>query len=395
MLPVAAIFGLTANQAIFAALFGALVAPLAFAIARRYTGSFRVQLLLTAFAVFGTQLWSSAANGSGWQFTHTTAVVFVFAAIYVTVVLRNPLLAGAFVGAAFMCRPSTIFVGLMPLIAFSDRWWIASTGRALWQRVRLRPLIELALGVAPFLLLTAWLNYMRFGTPFESGYGLAEETRSPEGIALLPYGTLSPFYMFRHITTFFEQMPNFATHGSFIWPNWAGLAPWLVSPPIFYGMFLHLKRYRPVALMAAVAIGISCALIFGAGLASSLGLTSFRLAAIPLGLHLWAFWILIILAAGLAIAKRDVLAVACWAAIIPTVIIDWSAPLTGWTQFGYRYSLDFIPLLWLLVVLAVRGPIRWHHKILIGVAFLVNTWGVLWILKFAPANLFGWTWVSF
>ena len=31
----------------------------------------------------------------------------------------------------------------------------------------------------------------------------------------------------------------------------------------------------------------------------------------------------------------------------------------------------------------------------VGVAILVNMWGVLWIYQFAPQQLFGWTWVSF
>jgi hypothetical protein len=91
---------------------------------------------------------------------------------------------------------------------------------------------------------------------------------------------------------------------------------------------------------------------------------------------------------------HDRLALAAWAATIAIVMFNWMFAATGWAQFGYRYGLDFMPFLWLLVVLAVRR-LRWYHAVLIGASILVNLWGVLWIYKFAPANLFGWTWVSF
>ena len=75
--------------------------------------------------------------------------------------------------------------------------------------------------------------------------------------------------------------------------------------------------------------------------------------------------------------------------------IDWLFAATGWAQFGYRYGLDFMPFLWLLVVIAIGRRLRWYHAGLIGLAVLINLWGVLWIDKFDQMHLFGWTWVSF
>jgi hypothetical protein len=84
---------------------------------------------------------------------------------------------------------------------------------------------------------------------------------------------------------------------------------------------------------------------------------------------------------------------ACWAAILPIALADFTFAATGWAQFGYRYSLDFLPFVFLLVVLAVPR-LRGYHLPLIAASVLVNAWGVLWILKFAPGELFGWTWVG-
>jgi len=60
----------------------------------------------------------------------------------------------------------------------------------------------------------------------------------------------------------------------------------------------------------------------------------------------------------------------------------------GWVQFGYRFSLDFIP--WALVLVAL-GMQRIRTSLvaaiagaLIGVSILVNLWGVVW------GNVLGW-----
>ena len=61
---------------------------------------------------------------------------------------------------------------------------------------------------------------------------------------------------------------------------------------------------------------------------------------------------------------------------------------TGWTQFGYRYAVDFYPFLTLLTILGVsQAGLKRYHWLLLAFGILVNLWGVLWINKFG--------WVSF
>ena len=392
--PLAFLFGLTVNQTLVSAFIGALTAPIAFGITRRFSKHLPTQLALTVLALFGTQFFYSAADGSVWHFAHTTAVFFTFAAIYATVVARQPLLAGALVGAAFMCRPTEILAGLFPLVAFSDVWLPHEPGVSLVRRLRLRPLIELAAGVAPFVLLTMVLNALRFGSPFETGYSYSEQIYQLSSRGTYVYGIFDPRYMARHVQVFWEQMPIFATTGAFVWPSWAGLAMWATSPPLFYGLFVHLRRFRRSALLLGLAVATICGLLLSSALWMGLDLSTFTPTSAPLGLHLAPFWILVGAAITLAIGTRDRLVVACWAAIIPIVVVNWLFAATGWAQYGYRYGLDFMPFLWLLVVLAVRR-VQWHHALLIGLAVVINLWAVLWIFKFAPAELFGWTWVSY
>ena len=394
LVPLVAIFGLSASQVLVSALVGALTAVVVYAIARHFTSDTRTQLGLTVLAIFGTQLFYSAPDGSVWHFAHTTAVFFLFGAIYATVVLRSPLLAGALVGAAFMCRPTTILAGLFTIVAFSDMWLVHKPGARPWDRLRLRPLVELAAGVAPFIALTLVLNALRFGNPFETGYAFSEQVHQVHLRHVYEHGIFDFSHIARHMPVFWEQMPIFATQPPFVRPSWAGMAVWLTSPALLIGLFVHLRRNSSVARLAALAIAAAGAFILAVAVTRDLGLDTLTAASVPLGLHLWPFWILIGLAVGMAIGLGDRLVVACWAAIIPIAVLNWTFAATGWAQFGYRYSLDFLPFLVLLVMVAVPRLRPWHVA-LIGVSVVVNLWGVLWIFKFAPAELFGWTWVSF
>jgi hypothetical protein len=56
---------------------------------------------------------------------------------------------------------------------------------------------------------------------------------------------------------------------------------------------------------------------------------------------------------------------------------------TGFAQFGYRFAVDFYPILTFLTIKGVaRTGLKKIHWILLFVGILVNLWGVLWINKF-------------
>lgn len=393
LVPLVLIFGFNVSQTLISALVGALTAVIVYAIARRFSADLRTQLAVTVMAMFGTTLWYAAADGGVWYFAHATAVMFLFAAIYATVNMRNALLAGVFIGAAFMCRPSTIIGGLFPLVAFADMWFVSGPGVPILRRLRLRPLAALAIGLAPFLVLTGIVNVLRFNNTFETGYSLSEQIYQTNLAYIYNHGIFDLSYVTRHIAVVFEYTPIVSGQGSFVWPSWGGLALWITSPALLLGFFVHLRRNTTVALLGALSLVLAGAVILVASFAQRLGLSSWNTADLPLGVHLLPFWLLIGLAIALAVGLRDRLAVAAWAAIVAIAIADWTFAATGWSQFGYRYALDFMPFLWLLAVMAIPR-VRRYHLVLIGAAVLVNLWGVLWIFRFAPAQVLGWTWVG-
>ncbi|MGE5446419.1 MAG: hypothetical protein ACM3SR_17790 [Ignavibacteriales bacterium] len=94
-------------------------------------------------------------------------------------------------------------------------------------------------------------------------------------------------------------------------------------------------------------------------------------------------------------AGRNKLALACWSAIIPIALLEFTHGGVGWMQFGYRFAVDFYPFLLILTALGMNSASRtdsnltWEHKLLICLSILVNLWGVLWINKFGWASLWG------
>lgn len=51
---------------------------------------------------------------------------------------------------------------------------------------------------------------------------------------------------------------------------------------------------------------------------------------------------------------------------------------TGWWQFGYRFSLDFMMILMLLLAITAPGKLSWPFKSLVVLSILVNFWGMVW-----------------
>jgi hypothetical protein len=127
------------------------------------------------------------------------------------------------------------------------------------------------------------------------------------------WGLFSTHYLPRNLTVFFLSLPWIIQSNPFIRITRHGLALWFTSPNL-----------------------------------------------------LWGLWP----------KKPDSTIVALWAAVLPTALCTLLYQNTGWVQFGYRFSLDYLPLLFVLVALSRRR---------FGVAFLscavfailVNTFGAV------------------
>ncbi len=138
-------------------------------------------------------------------------------------------------------------------------------------------------------------------------------------------GIFSITYIPRHLKVIFTSLPKFLNGFPYLEPSWGGLAIWITTPAFIYALF-----------------------------------AGFR--------------------------KKEV--IFSWTSIILIALVDFSHGSTGFAQFGYRFAVDFYPLIFFLVVEAIsKKKITWHHWLLLSISILVNFWGVIWINKFG--------WVSF
>ncbi|HML95300.1 MAG TPA: hypothetical protein PKC29_07700 [Thermodesulfobacteriota bacterium] len=191
---------------------------------------------------------------------------------------------------------------------------------------RLRPVLPFSAGAAIFVLVNFVYNYVRFGSPFDVAYTLHTISAAKEKVSpWFDQGLFSLSYVKYHLYTFLLEPPYFMDKWPYVVPSMTGLSVFITTPAFLLVPFAGVKRR---------------------------------------------------------------LALASWAAIIPTAFLIFIKSGTGWTQFGYRYALDFYPFLLMLTFLGTGGRLRWYHKALIILSVLVNLWGVLFINKFEWYKLY-------
>jgi hypothetical protein len=405
LMPFVAIWGLDVNQTVISVLLGAVTAVLVYLVTRKMTDRVAVQALYTVLFMFGTIFWYTAANGGVWFFSHTAAVMFLFLAIYAALVPRNALLAGSGLGAAFLSRNDSAWAVIFLLIMFSDQSLRWTGDRPLWKRVELKPLLLIAAGALPFVLFSFWFNYARFEDVFDSGYTHSEQVYQPQLAYIYEgYELFDVSYVQRHVPVIFESMPVFKNDPPYIIPYGFAMAIWATTPAFLYALFAGVRNKW---LIAGLGLGLAAATLATLWTAASrgwdLGPFDAELTGSWLFIPNWwkfvPFWAGIAVGIGaavwLAVRERELLAIACWATIVPIALTNFVFAATGWTQFGYRYALELYPFLFLLTMKGMGAELKWHHMLVTAMSVVVNLWAILWIYQFGPARTFGWQWFEF
>ena len=150
-----------------------------------------------------------------------------------------------------------------------------------------------------------------------------------KGYALIPgifdepwyqKGLVNPAYIPEHLKIIFLSMPKVIEKFPYIIPSWGGLAIWITTPAFMLSLLAPIRQ---------------------------------------------------------KIVKLS------WSAIFLISLIIFSHGGTGFTQFGYRYAVDFYPFLILLTLIgAKRIKNKKIYTFLVFLGIIVNLWGVLWINKF-------------
>lgn len=399
MLPWIAAFGLTSmNSVWFSTLFGVLnvvlLARILDELAARHwiTLSVGGRVWLLALFAFGYLHWQVAIEGSVWFLSHTCCVTFVALAVFLALKCERPWLPALALALAIWGRPTVIFT--WPLLAgivaqkFLDRAtaadpcagrdtpddsYVRHGGRTLQSadrtlprsffRLLLTPLLFRwsALSAIPLLVSIAgmaWYNHARFQNVFDFGY--ARQKISAEVMSDLARGQFHIAHLPRNLHALLFGAPRwYEPENHPDWhlplPNDKGMSLVLTTPALLYVFRLRPRRRRGDAASPIQSSEIQSPQNAAASPTQSLCDQPIQSAPPP-----------------------RVFVSSAWLAIAITLVPLLLYYNTGWRQFGYRFSLDFILPLMILLAAAVGMKTTRCLRTLILFGVFVNAWGVIW-----------------
>lgn len=319
LLPWVAVSGVTqVNTVLFAAVMGAINVALAFLLLQALARRGWTQLSLSD-NVWLTILWG--VGSVQWYMSTQGTVWFVSQICTVTFMLLAAWLV--------VSKRSPLLAGCALALAVLGRPnvalfypFLAGVGLELIQaeqktRNFRRWLRWCMLALAPLIvsaLLLLGYNYARFQNIWDFGYAHADAAPQVAGDLTL-YGQFNLCYVPHNLWAMLLSGPTWESRSQTISPNPEGMSLLLTTPALIY-----LLRVR----------------------------------------------------------KRSPLVIGAWVAVTMLMLPLVTYYNTGWVQFGYRFSLDFMtPLLVLLAVGASQRTDRLLRCLILG-GVLINAWGVWW-----------------
>lgn len=324
MLPGVLAAGRGAGDVLPTLLAGALILPLAMLVLRRLAAAGlsartpREDLWLVAMLAFGSVLFFSAVQGKVWYTAHVVGVVLALVYAWASIEAARPVIAGIALGAAALTRTSMAF--MFPLFVL-EAWRVAARDAAaagddaVARRQRfVRTLARFAAPVVAFAVVGMLYNHARFGSPLEFGHTyLALGNHQPvyQQTQIEQWGLAHYHYLSRNLAVALTGLPELLPRPPWIQISGHGLALWVTTPALLLLLWPREKNALHRALWLTTA-----------------------LVALPSLLYM----------------------------------------NSGWFQFGYRFSLDYV--VFLVMLLAIGGrPLTRTVKGLILAGIVINAFG--------------------
>jgi hypothetical protein len=319
MLPGAAISGRAGNDVIPTLLIAALILPLALATLRRLAQaglskrSLGDDLWLVATLAFGTVLFFTAVQGKVWYTAHVVGVALALAYAWASIEARHPIVAGLALGAAALTRTAMAFM----VILFVCEAWRIHGGLAAWRADR-KPMIRalarslLVFGAPIVAFAIAGMAYNLVRFGSPTEFGHSY-LEVRQQLQIEQFGLASYHYLARNLAVAFTLLPELSSRAPYVQISGHGLALWVTTPIL---VFLLWPR------------------------------------------------------------ERNALHRTLWLCVVAVALPSLLYQNSGWVQFGYRFSLDYIVLLILLLAIGGR-PLSRFAKLLIIAGIAINLFGAL------------------
>jgi hypothetical protein len=325
LMPWVAIWGLSTNQVIVSMLVGAVAVGFFWIAVTQLGWSLRFRIAMTVLVAFGTNFWWVTNTGSVWMLAHVSAVFFLMAALVETTSKNRPWLVALLVGLAGLSRLPVFLT--FPFFAYTVVWK-TDARRAIIRRLAIFAGVLAVMG-GLYLLYT----YGEYGS-LSLGYERGQFVNEP----LFSKGLFSLSYIPRQLNAILFQGPVFSDNFLSFKPSWAGTGLFFTTPGLLY------------MLSAA-----------------------FKPSWVGMGLFFTTPALLYMFSATL----KDKLALAALGGLVLTSIPMLTYGVTGFLQFGYRFSLDILPFMVILVASGMRYRLSWLKIAVIVLSVGINLWGTL------------------
>ena len=272
----------------------------------------RDNTILTFLYGFATNVLWCSILGQVWFTALIVGATFTFLYLFAAIDTRHPLLAGLFLGCAMASRTPLAF----SFVFFA--WFLffpnGRLRRGDWGEMFKKGVL-FSIPILAIGVWLMWMNQVRYANPFEFGHTYLAGGRRP---STLNYGLFNYHFLSKNLTAALTMLPRLQPYEPYVIISKHGMSLFVTSPFLVY-LFAYRSGWRSID-------------------------------------RKW-FWALVV----------SVLAVA-----VPGLFYQ----NTGWTQFGFRFSLDYTPYLVLLLALNRRriGPL---FQALVFVGFLINSFGAV------------------
>ena len=288
---------------IVSAVIGIVAGWLALPLARRYGPGGSADYWLAALGAFGTLLFTLTIEGDFYYLAHLEAVLLTFLALIEWHDRRRAWVVGLLIGLAALARPTLLVVavpfGLALLVEAEDR---------------VKTAVAFALPLLGALLVTGWWDWVRFGSPLETGYDIAWIEAPLQD--LRDQGLFSIVHVPTNLALFIGG--GFTVRDAFPWlvPSIEGHSILLTTPALLIAVGASIReRLNQVLWAAAILAAVPVFMYYGGG---------------------------------------------------------------GAGTYGYRYAMDFVPFLVALVAVALRDRFGNLERVLIGLSVCFVCYGYIW-----------------
>lgn len=327
MLPGVAIWGMAFNDVLFTVIIACLSIGLIFLLLERLRRDHALvrseadSLWLTLFFGAGTcHLWCGII-GQVWFTAMVVGTFFSLLYLYMAIGLRRPFWAGVAIAGAFAARTPHVFTAVLAgwFLLFPDGRFQLHVDRAFLRKVAL-------FGAAPIVVGSLMLlqNAGRFESASEFGHSYLSHGQN---LLISTYGLFHGYFASLNLMAMFAALPKILPEVPYIQVSRHGLALWFSMPAMLWAVWP-----RSTERMAD-------------------------------GDPTWR------------------LRIACYAAVAVIVVTHVFYHNTGWVQFSYRFAMDY--LAYVVVLLTLSGHrFGWGFRGAVLLSVAINVFGAVTFDRF-------------